>query len=70
MSKEQAEKLIDQSYVNYRRQIEDLQRKAQWDLKAVWGDEVYGPTDQDRVEEARRILQRYGDMGAQVAQNY
>lgn len=70
MSTEQAEKLIDQSYVNYRRQIEDLQRKAQWDLKAVWGDEFHWPTDQDRVEEARRIIQRYGDMGAQVAQDY
>lgn len=70
MSKEQAEKLIDQSYVNYRRQIEDLQRKAQWDLKAVWGDAFHYPTDQDRVDEARRIIQRYGDMGAQVAQNY
>ena len=70
MSKEQAEKLIDQSYMTYRRQIEDLQRKAQWDLKAVWGDEFHWPTDQDRVEEARRIIQRYGDMGAQVAQNY
>ena len=70
MSKEQAEKLIDQSYMSYRRQIEDLQRKAQWDLKAVWDDKIYWPTDQDRVEEARRIIQRYGDMGAQVAQNY
>lgn len=70
MSKEQADRLIDQSYADYRRQIEDLQRKAQWDLKAVWGDEFHWPTDQDRVEEARRIIQRYGDMGAQVAQDY
>lgn len=70
MSREQADQLINQSYANYRRQIEDLQRKAQWDLKSIWEDTYSFPTEQDRVEEAQRIIQKYGDRGAQIGRNY